>query len=335
MSLPTTHLLHAGYSSKLLQEWQSEGCMSIAKSSLVYPLFIVENDDSKQAISAMPSQYRWGVNRLREALDEPVKNGLRSVLLFGVIDDETKKDSLASQADKLDSPVIRAIKFLKSTYPELIVITDLCLCAYTNHGHCGILNDDANRSINNEASIIRLGEIALSFAQAGADVIAPSDMMDGRIFQIKEVLRKHNLSGTVSVMSYSAKFASCFYGPFRDAAHSGMSFGDRSLYQLPIGSRSLALRAVERDIDEGADFVMVKPGMPYLDIIRDIASSNRIKHVPIAVYQVSGEYAMIVHAANAGGIDLKKSVMESLVSFRRAGATILISYFTPEVLTWL
>jgi len=278
----------------------------------------------------MPEQYRWGVNKLSEALDIPVKNGLSSVLLFGVIDDEKKKDDTGSSADTDISPVIKAIQKLRTLYPNLLIICDLCLCAYTSHGHCGIVN--ADYTMNNSSSITRLGEVAVSFAKAGAHVIAPSDMMDGRIGAIKEALRANGYGSKVAVMSYAAKFASCYYGPFRDAAHSGMSFGDRSLYQLPPGSRSLALRAVERDIEEGADFVMVKPGGPYLDICRDVVNNSK---VPVAVYQVSGEYAMLWHAAAANAFDLKRAVMESLVSFRRAGVTIIISYFAPKVLGWL
>lgn len=278
----------------------------------------------------MPEQYRWGVNRLAEGLDKPVAQGLAAVLLFGVIDDEKLKNDTGTAADSPTSPVIKAITKLRTLYPNLLIICDLCLCAYTSHGHCGIVH--ADYSINNSASITRLGEMAVSFAKAGAHVIAPSDMMDGRIGAIKEALRFHGYGSKVAVMSYAAKFASCYYGPFRDAAHSGMTFGDRSLYQLPPGSRSLALRAVERDIDEGADFVMVKPGGPYLDICRDVVNQSK---VPVAVYQVSGEYAMLWHAATANAFDLKRAVMESLVAFRRAGITIIISYYTPKVLEWL
>jgi porphobilinogen synthase len=195
------------------------------------------------------------------------------------------------------------------------------------------LNPD--HTVDNSASILRLGAIAAAYAAAGAHVIAPSDMMDGRVAAIKAALRASGKGSSVAVMSYAAKFASCFYGPFRDAAHSGMSFGDRTLYQLPPGSRSLALRAVKRDLEEGADFVMVKPGGPYLDICRDVAEVATPSHVPVAVYQVSGEYAMLWHAAAAGAFDLRRAVMESLVGFRRAGVTVIITYYAPKVLGWL
>jgi len=267
----------------------------------------------------MPGQYRWGVNRLAEALDIPVSHGLRSVLLFGVIDDSSKKDGQGSAADAPGSPVILACKALRARYPSLMIIVDLCLCGYTDHGHCGILNKSCqNGSVDNAASVARLAEISVAFARAGAHMIAPSDMMDGRVGAIKAGLHRAGLAGTVPIMSCSAKFASCFYGPFRDAAHSSMSFGDRANYQLPPASRSLALRALQRDVEEGADFVMVKPGGPYLDICRDAADQCR---VPVAAYQVSGEFAMLHHAAAAGAFDLRKAVTESLVAFRRAGVS--------------
>jgi porphobilinogen synthase len=253
------------------------------------------------------------------------------------------KDGRGSLADDpATSPVVRAIPIIRKRFPSLYIACDLCLCAYTEHGHCGVMNkiEDGTAggcggwAIDNQASIDRLGQIALAYAKAGAHMIAPSDMMDGRIGAIKAALAsdKSALESRVAVMSYAAKFASCFYGPFRDAAKSGMSFGDRSLYQLPAGGKGLAKRAVERDLAEGADFVMVKPGMPYLDIVRETAD---ISPVPVAVYQVSGEWAMLHHAAAAGALDLKKAVMESLLAFKRAGAVLVLSYFTPQVLKWL
>ena len=357
--LPARHLLHPGYGHATLRAWHGAG--AIAPTSLVYPLFIVDDDDARQPIGAMPGQCRWGVRRLAEALDGPVADGLAAVLLFGVIDDAAKKDATASCADAATAPVVRAVAALRARYPALLVMCDLCLCGYTDHGHCGVLRpaapgataaDEARKpageqawAIDNDASVARLGQLAAAYAAAGAHVIAPSDMMDGRVAAIKAALRRGGFGSTVSVMSYAAKFASCFYGPFRDAAHSGMAFGDRSLYQLPPGSRGLAMRcvcaargggvgvrgpgqpgrvhkrcsahhaplnlswpstvhtpssppsppppppnawlcsAVERDLQEGADFVMVKPGMPYLDIIRDTADRAR---VPVAVYQVRG-----------------------------------------------
>lgn len=347
--LPATHILHPGYSNKVLQSWASEHADVLPKSSLCWPLFVLEDDNAKQEIKSMPGQHRWGVNRLREALDVPVARGLKSVILFGVIDDEKKKDETGSAADAASSPVIKAVRILRANYPDLLVCCDLCLCAYTSHGHCGIMRKTEGApggyAVDNGASIARLGAIAVSFAAAGAQVIAPSDMMDGRVAAIKAALRDYTADPTLvsrtAVMAYSSKFASCFYGPFRDAAHSGMSFGDRSLYQLPPASKSLALRAAQRDIEEGADIVMVKPGLPYLDIVADIrsmahgASGPRAgQGVPIAVYHVSGEYAMLWHAAAAGAFDLKRAVMEVMSCFRRAGVTIVITYFAPQILEW-
>jgi porphobilinogen synthase len=221
------------------------------------------------------------------------------------------------------------VRHLRKTFPGLQVITDVCLCAYTDHGHCGILEEDG--AVNNDATIARLAEVATAHAQAGAHVVAPSDMMDGRVGAIKQSLRTHGLAG-VRVMSYAAKFASSFYGPFRDAAKSAPAFGDRRAYQLPPAARQLALAAVDRDIKEGADVVMVKPAGPYMDIIRETRERTS---VPVACYQVSGEYAMLYHAARAGAFDLQTAVMESLTGFRRAGADLLLTYFALDVLDWL
>ena len=313
--------LHSSYGHPLLRTWSSDHNDAVPASSLVWPLFLLEDAGAKQAIGSMPGQYRWGCDRLPEALDTPVAQGLRAVLLFGVIDSAEKKDGRGSAADQKDSPVVLACAALRARYPELLVMVDLCLCGYTDHGHCGIIQ---GREVDNAASVARLAEIGVAFARAGAQVIAPSDMMDGRVGAIKAGLREAGLAGRVAVMSYSAKFASCFYGPFRDAAHSGMAFGDRASYQLPPASRSLALRALQRDVEEGADYVMVKPGGPYLDVCRDAAELCR---VPVAAYQVSGEFAMLHHAAAAGAFDLKKAVMESLVSFRRAGVSLFVLFF--------
>lgn len=313
--VPTPNLLHPSYSHPLLRSWSSEHADVIPASALVWPLFLLESGDAKESIGSMPGQYRWGVNRLPEALDVPVSHGLRAVLLFGVVDDASKKDGRGSAADAPGSPVLLACAALRARYPSLLIMVDLCLCGYTDHGHCGMLQ---GATIDNAASVARLAEISVAFARAGAHVIAPSDMMDGRVGAIKAGLREAGLGGVVPIMSYSAKFASCFYGPFRDAAHSGMTFGDRACYQLPPASRSLALRALQRDVEEGADYVMVKPGGPYLDICRDAVEQCR---VPVAAYQVSGEFAMLHHAAAAGAFDLRKAVTESLVAFRRAGVS--------------
>lgn len=326
---PIKHELHSSYSNALKREWQ-EDATKITSSNLMYPIFIVDGINQKQDILALPGQSRWSIDRLPELLDPLVKKGLKSILLFGV-PQHLIKDAIGSSATSSTQPVVQsAIELIRKKYGENIIIAcDLCLCAYTDHGHCGILQ--ANGLIDNQRSIDRLAEIGLSYAKAGADIIAPSDMMDGRIGAIKHILAKNNLKH-VSVMSYAIKFASCFYGPFRDAAASAPASGDRKKYQLPPGGNGLALRALERDIEEGADFVMVKPGMPYLDLVRQAKDSC---NVPIAIYHVSGEYAMLYHAASKGAFDLRAAVTEALTCFRRAGATIIITYFTPDILDWL
>lgn len=220
---------------------------------------------------------------------------------------------------------------LRQWFPDLLIAADVCLCPYTCHGHCGILYEDG--TLNNEASIARLAEISVSYAKAGCQIIAPSDMMDGRIGAIKKALAETGYGSKVSVMSYSAKFASSFYGPFRDAAKSAPSFGDRRCYQLPPGSSGLAERAVDRDVQEGADILMVKPGLAYLDIVKSI--KTKYPTHPMAIYQVSGEYAMLYHGAKAGAFNLQTTLLEVLSCMRRAGADILISYYTPQLLDWL
>jgi len=296
----------------------------------MYPIFVT-NNETKEPIPSMPGQFRWGVKQLDELIAPLVDKGLKSVLLFGVLSDSALKDGEGSYSAKASNPVRLALNHLRTKYPQLLLATDVCLCAYTHHGHCGVLH--SNGLIDNARSIARLAEMARAFADSGAHVIAPSDMMDGRVGAIKHALQQGGHDGTVAVMSYAAKFASVFYGPFRDAASSGAQFGDRTKYQLPPMSRSLATRAMQRDLAEGADMIMVKPGGPYLDIVRDAKNLN--SNVPIAIYHVSGEYAMLWHAAQAGAFELQTAVMETLGGFKRAGANILITYYTPSVLSWL
>jgi porphobilinogen synthase len=220
---------------------------------------------------------------------------------------------------------------IREAFPSLLVACDVCLCPYTSHGHCGILRTDG--TIEPDQSTRRLGEIAVAYARAGAHVIAPSDMMDGRVAAIRSALRAAHLGNKVSILSYSAKFASSFYGPFRDAVKSSPAFGDRRCYQLPPGAIGLAMRAVDRDVAEGADMLMVKPGLPYLDVVR--AVKQRHPELPLAIYHVSGEYAMLCAAARAGLLDERAATMETLLGMRRAGADILITYTAPQVLRWL
>ncbi|XP_066293838.1 delta-aminolevulinic acid dehydratase-like [Branchiostoma lanceolatum] len=323
------HMLHSGYHHPVLREWQQNDCKFNA-SNLMYPIFITDDADTVEPITSLPLQSRFGVNRIVEHLTPLVKKDLKCVLIFGV-PSKLPKDDRGSSADVPETPAILAVQKLRQAFPSLLVACDVCLCPYTSHGHCGILRE--NGTINNEASTQRLAEVSLAYAKAGCQIIAPSDMMDGRIAAIKESLRSHGLGNSVSVLSYSAKFASSFYGPFRDAAKSAPAFGDRKCYQLPPGSRGLAIRAVERDVREGADMLMVKPGMAYLDIVRD--TKNKFPNHPLAIYQVSGEYAMLYHGAQAGAFDLKTIVMEVLTGMRRAGADIIITYYTPLLLDWL
>lgn len=319
--------LHSGYSHDVMRKWQS-GRSPLSAENLMYPVFVIDEDDV-QEIASMPGVCRYGVDGLIIALRPLVDNGLQSVLVFGV-PSKIRKDARGSGADDDGTPTIQAIKKIKQSFPNLLIACDVCLCAYTSHGHCGILRDDG--SVDNEASIRRLAAVALAYAKAGCHVVAPSDMMDGRVKAIKELLTVNDLGSKVAVLSYAAKFASCFYGPFRDAAKSAPAFGDRKCYQLPPGSSGLALRAVKRDVEEGADMLMVKPGMPYLDIVKQ--TKDEFPNHPLFVYQVSGEYTMLTLAGNANVLDLKRAVLEALTSMRRAGADVIITYFTPLLLEW-
>lgn len=298
---------------------------------LIYPLFISDQPDEEVLIPSLPNQHRRGLNRLVPFLAPLVRKGLRSVILFGVPIAPGAKDPLGTAADDPQGPVIQSIRLIRQKFPSLFVVADVCLCEYTSHGHCGILNNDG--SLNNTQSVDRISDVAMAYADAGAQCVAPSDMNDGRIRAIKLKLIEAGIAHRVVLMSYAAKFSGCLYGPFRDAAGSCPSFGDRKCYQLPPGGRGLARRAISRDVGEGADIIMVKPASSYLDIISD--AKEIAKDMPIAAYQVSGEYAMIHAAAKAGVFDLKTMAMESTEGILRAGAGIVVSYFTPEFLDWL
>ncbi|KAI4224680.1 MAG: hypothetical protein L6R36_004488 [Xanthoria steineri] len=321
--------LHGGYSHPLSRAWQAD--RQLTKSMLIYPLFISDSPDEETLILSLPNQHRRGLNKLIPHLAPLVRKGLRSVILFGVPTAPNTKDALGTPADDPDGPVIQTIRLLRSKFPSLFIVTDVCLCEYTSHGHCGILRDDG--SLNNALSVDRISDVALAYAQAGAHCVAPSDMNDGRIKAIKLKLIEAGIAHQIVVMSYSAKFSGCLYGPFRDAAGSCPSFGDRKCYQLPPGGRGLARRAIARDIQEGADIIMVKPASSYLDIISDAKEIGR--DLPVAAYQVSGEFAMIHAGAKAGVFDLKTMAFESTEGILRAGATIVVSYFTPDFLEWL
>jgi len=296
----------------------------------MYPIFITDDPEASVPIPSLPGQRRWGVNKLREFLQPLVEKGLQSVILFGV-PFHCVKDMRGTAADDRQGPVILGIRKLRELFPSLYIAADVCLCEYTDHGHCGLLDNDG--TIDNAPSVDRIAQVALSYAEAGAHCVAPSDMMDGRIKAIKRALIDAGFGNKVTLMSYSAKFASSLYGPFRDAAGSAPSFGDRKCYQLPPGAKGLARRAIERDCAEGADIIMVKPALPYLDIISDAAQLAGDR--PLACYQVSGEFAMIHAGAAAGVYDLQKMVIESLESMVRAGVTVILTYFTPDLLEWL
>ncbi|KAL9104662.1 MAG: hypothetical protein Q9163_000405 [Psora crenata] len=321
--------LHAGYNHPLARSWQAE--RQLTKSMLIYPLFVSDQPNEEVLIPSLPNQYRRGLTKLIPALEPLVANGLRSVILFGVPLAPGSKDAVGTAADDPQGPVVQSIRLLRRRFPQLFIVADVCLCEYTSHGHCGILRDDG--SLNNSLSVDRISDVAIAYAEAGAHCVAPSDMNDGRIRAIKLKLIESGTAHKVVLMSYSAKFSGCLYGPFRDAAGSCPSFGDRKCYQLPPGGRGLARRAITRDIQEGADIIMVKPASSYLDIISDAKEIG--KDMPVAAYQVSGEFAMIHAGAKAGVFDLKTMAFESTEGILRAGATIVVSYFTPEFLNWL
>lgn len=322
--------LHGGYSHPLARSWQAE--RQLTKSMLIFPLFVSDQPNEETLIPSLPGQHRRGLKTLLPFLEPLIRKGLRSVILFGVPHaNHVAKDALGTAADDPEGPVIQAIRLLRHRFPTLFVVADVCLCEYTSHGHCGILREDG--SLNNALSVDRISDVAIAYAEAGAHCIAPSDMNDGRVRAIKLKLIEAGLAHLVVLMSYSAKFSGCLYGPFRDAAGSAPSFGDRKCYQLPPGGRGLARRAIHRDIQEGADIIMVKPASSYLDIISDAKQIG--KDLPIAAYQVSGEFAMIHAGAKAGVFDLRTMAFESTEGILRAGASIVVSYFTPDFLDWL
>ena len=290
-------------------------------SQLVLPLFVCPGEGVRNAISSMPGQAQLSVDLLVRECEEMRKLGIGGVMLFGVPD---TKDDQASGAYAEDGITQRAVRAVKKAVPELIVMTDVCNCEYTSHGHCGkVVGND----VDNDATLEWLAKTAVSHARAGADMVAPSDMMDGRVGFIREALDEHGFSNT-PIFAYAAKFASVFYGPFREAAESTPQFGDRRSYQMDPSNGREAMLEMELDLEEGADLLMVKPAGPYLDLIRQ--ARDRFD-VPIGAYQVSGEYAMIHAAAQNGWIDLDRAMMESLTSIRRAGAGVILTYFAPDV----
>lgn len=296
---------------------------SVDKTDLIYPMFVIDGDTEE--IASMPGIKRYSLGDLPAALDEAASSGVRAVLFFGI---PKKKDELGSESYNDDGIVQRAIRLTKELYPDLIVIADICLCEYTSHGHCGVIEDGC---VINDKTLPLLAKAAVSCAKAGADIVAPSDMMDGRVGAIRNALDENGLENTL-IMAYSVKYSSSFYGPFRDAADSAPSFGDRKGYQMDFRNKKEAIVETQLDIDEGADIIMVKPGLPYLDIAKTMSETFS---VPLAIYHVSGEYSMIKAAAQNGWIDEKAVVMESLTAMKRAGAKMLITYYACEAAKWL
>ncbi len=294
---------------------------NLSTSQLIYPIFVIPGKNKREEIPSMPGIFRLSVDQLAKEAQECLSLGVHSVILFGLPE---KKDGMGSGAHQKDGIIQRAIKELKNKQPKLMVITDVCLCEYTDHGHCGcIINND----VDNDATLEILAKTALSHATAGADMVAPSDMMDGRIAEIRNCLDENNFE-SVPIMSYAVKYASSFYGPFRDAADCAPQFGDRKTYQMDPANSREALREATLDVDEGADILMVKPAVAYLDIISRLREEFDL---PVAAYHVSGEYSMIKAAAEKGWIDGNKVMEETLLSIKRAGADIIITYFAKEM----
>lgn len=299
---------------------------SLHPQDLIYPMFVTEGRGVKQEIAAMPGQYRWSVDMLPAAIREVEEAGVEHIMLFGIPAPEDH-DECGSAAWASDGIVQRAIAEIKS-HSDIFITTDVCLCEYTSHGHCGQL--DADGYVNNDKTLELLAKTALSHVEAGADMVAPSDMMDGRVAAIREGLDRAGFTQT-PIMAYSAKFASAYYGPFRDAAHSAPGFGDRKSYQMDCANGQEALREIRADIEEGADIVMVKPALAYLDVLKEAALTF---DMPLAVYNVSGEYAMVKAAAANGWIDERRIVLENLTAMKRAGAKIIITYHALEAAAW-
>lgn len=296
---------------------------AVNPDSLVYPMFVVEGENVKEEIPSMPNQYRFSIDEILKELESCVAVGVKSILLFGI---PSYKDEMATSAYDDDGIVQRAVRSIKAKFPDLYVITDVCLCEYMSHGHCGIVKDDGD--VDNDPTLELLAKTALSHAEAGADMVAPSDMMDGRVAAIREKLDENGFANT-PIMAYSAKFASAYYGPFRDAADSAPHFGNRKSYQMDVRNGREALHEVELDLEEGADIVMVKPGLAFLDVLRETAE---LSNVPVAVYNVSGEYSMVKAAAQQGWINEEAIIRENLIAFKRAGADIIITYHAKEAL---
>ena len=311
-------------SSAVLRDFVRENHLRVEE--LIYPIFVVEGENCVVPVPSMPGICQYSPDRLREEMDRVVAAGVRSVLLFGI---PAHKDETGSAAFAEDGVVPEAIRRIKRDYPEVLVIADVCLCEYTSHGHCGLV--DAEGRVLNDATLPLLAKASVAYARAGADIVAPSDMMDGRVGAIRAALDEAGFV-EMPIMSYAAKFASAYYGPFRDAAQSAPQFGDRKTYQMDPANGREALREVAADIEEGADLIIAKPAMAYLDVL---AATARTFNIPVVAYNVSGEYAMVKAAAAQGWIDERRIVMENLVGMKRAGAKAIITYHALDAARWL
>lgn len=294
-------------------------------SDFIYPIFVTEEENVKSEVPSMPGVYQLSLDRLKEEMEEVASLGIQSVIVFGVPE---HKDDVGSGAYHDHGIVQKAIAQIKQDFPELVVIADTCLCEYTDHGHCGLVE---NGEILNDESLVLLAKTAVSQARAGADIIAPSNMMDGFVAAIREALDQEGFTN-VPIMSYAVKYASAFYGPFRDAVGSSPQFGDRKTYQMDYANRREALREAKSDVEEGADFLIVKPTLSYLDIVREVKNEFNL---PVVGYNVSGEYAMVKAAAQNGWIEEKALVLEMLTSMKRAGADLIITYFAKDAAKWI
>ena len=298
---------------------------TLSVNDFIQPLFVKENLEQKEEVASMPGVYQFSLADLLEEVESCVQLGIKSFIIFGI---PALKDEVGSEASNPDGIVQKALRLIKQHYPDLILVADTCLCEFTNHGHCGILDGE---TVVNDLSLERLVQVAISQAEAGADIIAPSNAMDGYVAAIREGLDKSGFD-MVPIMSYSVKFASSFYGPFRDAGESAPAFGDRKTYQMDPANRLEALREAQSDEEEGADFLMVKPALAFLDVLRDIRNQSDL---PLVAYNVSGEYSMVKAAAAQGWIDERAVVLESLIGMKRAGADLIISYFAKDVAGYL
>lgn len=319
---PTKRLRRLRYNS-LVRDLVRE--TSISKNDLIYPLFIVEGGNLKNEVKSMPKVFQLSIDKAVEECKELVKLGIKAIILFGI---PKHKDEIGSGAYDDNGIIQKAVRSIKSEVKNLVIITDVCLCEYTSHGHCGLLNGE---EILNDETVTLLAKEAVSHAKAGADIIAPSDMMDGRITGIRKALDENGFKN-IPIMSYAVKYASGYYGPFRDAAESAPAFGDRRSHQMDIANGLEALREAESDVEEGADIIMVKPAGPYLDIIKAVKDKFQM---PTAAYQVSGEYAMIKAAGKLGWIDEERVMIESLIAIKRAGADMILTYFAKDVANYL